>query len=170
MPSILNVVRKTVLWGGVIDTSMKIVVAVDNTNASIAAAREALSRAQEIDGNVVFVSCIDQAAKVNGDMITTDIDAAQRNSKQALQKSKEIATEYDVDVETTEIPHESVVEGILEAVEQVDPEFVYVGHRQLGTNGQPVSSVAKNLISRSPVPVTVVTQENGNGGESKNPA
>lgn len=146
---------------------MKIVVAVDNTNASMAAAREALSRAEEIDGQVEFVSCIDQAAKVNGDMITNDIDEAQRNSKKALQKAQNVASEYDVEVDITEVPHESVVDGILEAVEQVNPEFVYVGHRQIGTNGQPVSSVAKNLISRSPVPVTVVTQENGTQKDTK---
>lgn len=149
---------------------MRIVVAVDNTSASMAAAREALSRAEQLDASVVFVSCIDQAAKVDGDMITNDLDAAQQRSQDALESSKELANEFAVDFETIEIPHENVVEGILEAVDEASPDFVYVGHRQLGTNGEPVSSVAKSLISRSPVPVTVVTRENGNHQETTNPA
>jgi len=143
---------------------MKILVAVDNTRASKATAREALARAEDIDAEVTFVTCIEEAASVQGDMIVTDLEKAQEESYDSIKMARELAEGYDVEVSSYAIPHSDVVDALIEAIEQEEPDFVYVGHRQLDPNDErPVNSVARKLISRSPVPVTVVTYSNGNG-------
>lgn len=155
---------KTVLSRECIDSSMKILVAIDNTRASKATIKEALVRAEEIGAAVTFVTCIEESASVEGDMIVTDLEMAQEESYESIEMAQNLADDYDVETEAYTVPHSDVVEALVEAIEEESPDFVYVGHRQLDPNDDnPVNSVARRLISHSPVPVTVVTYSNGNG-------
>lgn len=135
---------------------MKIVVAVDNSNASTVAVKHAVSRAKLLDAEILFVNCVAEKVRIDGDMIRRDThDDEQRRGDSALKQAAKIAAKQEVPHESKSITHDTVVDGLVKSIESTDPDFVFVGHRELTHNG--VGSVARKLIRRSPVPVTVVT-------------
>lgn len=136
---------------------MKIVVAVDNSNASTVAVKYAVSRAKLLDAEITFVNCVAETTRIDGDMIRTDThNDEQRRGNTALENATEMASKHGVPNSSESITHDTVVDGLVDSIESTNPDFVFVGHRKLTHNG--VGSVAKKLISRSPVPVTVVTE------------
>ena len=141
---------------------MDILVPVDQTNASRVAAREALSKAESLDATVVFTHCIADTPNVEDDIISYDLGEAEENGEAIINDMRELSTEYDVRGAIFDIVREDdVVQGILSEIDARSPDFVFIGHRNIAGWDQPVASTAKRLIKESPVPVTVVTPENG---------
>ncbi|RQG96436.1 universal stress protein [Natrarchaeobius chitinivorans] len=148
---------------------MKLLVAVDGSDEAENALEYAVNIATAVDGSITVVHAIDPVVYEEGgsEPISTLSDADQRLILEALEDTEQRGIEileaaiahgdelgYDVDSEllygdpVTEIPDYADAEGF---------DAIYVGHRGRSERLESIlGSVAKTLVERSNVPVTVV--------------
>lgn len=138
---------------------MKILVPVDNTAVSTKAVQYALEDASDSD-EVIFTHCVTDNVSVTEGTFSVDLDKAQELGDRAIENAQQIAEGYDVSTDAIRLRTERVVDGILQATEEYTPDKICLGHRH---QHHSYSSVAKRLIGKSPVPVTVISQETNNG-------
>ena len=130
---------------------MHILVAVDESDES----QNALERAMEIvglqDTEITAVHAVEKGEqRTDGETILED--AAERARKEGISI-------------TTELLVGDPIEVIPEYAESTDIDVLYVGHRSLPqkgepeTEGNPIGSVAKGIIEKTAVPVTVFDKE-----------
>jgi nucleotide-binding universal stress UspA family protein len=148
---------------------MNLVVAVDGSDSSDAALDHAVEMTQRLDATLTVVYAVNPDVRVEGgsdvgDPVRTADDAivqesvedAEARGERILDAAAKRAETAGVDV-TTELLYGDPVEAIPEYAEGEDVDALYVGHRGLSERAEAVlGSVAKALVERSPVPVTVV--------------
>lgn len=147
---------------------MTFLVAVDGSDASDNALAHATALAAKVDTDLLVVHAVEPAVvDIGGDEPTGFDDAAGRLVAEAvedaedaaetvLQEATEYVTNAGVDVET-EVLYGPPVQSIADVTTRSDVTGLFVGHRGLSERYEGlVGSVAKGLVERSQVPVTVV--------------
>jgi nucleotide-binding universal stress UspA family protein len=149
---------------------MDFVVATDGSTQSEAAIEHAVALAEATDGSVTVVHAVTPAVRTQGgsDPVVDPSNAADRllmedesdagaRGERILENASTVAEDGGMTVET-ELLHGDAVDAIVEYATAVDADGVVVGHRVLTERAEEhLGSVAKSLVSRSPVPVTVVS-------------
>lgn len=133
---------------------MHILVAVDRSPESKNALTNALDIVRAVDGQVTAV----HAAVADDEGSGTNEDGGER----VLEAARERAAQRDVSIETTLLAGDPI-EAIVEYAESNNVDAIYVGHRGLasaddelpGDRRGPLGSVAKGLVERTQIPVTV---------------
>jgi len=151
---------------------MNFVVATDGSTQSEAALRHALDLAAATGGSVRVVHVVSPTVQTEGgnDPVVAPSNAADRllmedegdaeaRGERVLENAAGLAADRDVDVDVeTDLLHGDPVDAVAEYAAEVDADGVVVGHRGLSERAeQHLGSVAKSLLGRSPVPVTVVS-------------
>ena len=150
---------------------MNVLVAVDESNE----AKHALAYATEIvaavDGSITVVHVVDPVVYDEGgaEPITTLADAEQRlilenieeterRGLDVLENAVEFGEERDVDVDIEgELLYGDPVTEIADYAESEGIDAIYVGHRGRSERAElMLGSVAKAIVERATVPVTVV--------------
>jgi nucleotide-binding universal stress UspA family protein len=148
---------------------MRLLVAVDGSEASEAALQHALSLAGATGGAVTAVHAVDPSVHATagddpgggpeeraGRFVVESVDDAEERGRRLLDEAVDAGSEADVPVEGELLrgdPRE-VIPAM--AVREEFDELV-VGHRGLPDHQERVlGSVAKSFVERSAVPVTVV--------------
>jgi nucleotide-binding universal stress UspA family protein len=147
---------------------MTFLVAVDGSDASDNALEHAVDLAARLDTDLIVVHAVEPAVvDVGGDEPAGFDDAAGRLVAEAVDDAEEQATELldeaaetvraaGVDVET-ELLYGPPLQAIADMTDRSDVTALFVGHRGLSRRYEGlVGSVAKGLVERSRVPVTVV--------------
>lgn len=143
---------------------MRLLVAVDKSNASIEAVRSALDMAENVQPNVTLelVHCVDPRLRMNG-------GAYESNEEQALQQGRDVLDEVEelarsegvetIDVNTHLIHANglTVVEELEDHINKGDYDLVFVGHRNRPEKTERhIGSTTKKLIGKSSIPVVSV--------------
>ncbi|MFB6069556.1 MAG: universal stress protein [Halanaeroarchaeum sp.] len=148
---------------------MKFLVAVDGSAESYDALRHALTIAERSEATVTVVHAVDPDVYEVGGMepitelgdaddrlLVESIEDAEQRGTDVLEEAAEIAAERGLTVET-DLLYGPPVPRIVECAERNDVDNVFVGHRGMTDRLEALlGSVAKRVVERSSVPVTVV--------------
>lgn len=137
---------------------MRYLVAADGSQVSSEAVTYAAEQAAAMDATLEIVHVIaPETTFVDGELVQPAEDELLNEGRSTLDRAAGIATTAaDVTVETgllTGRPADAIVEYAAET----DADALYVGHRGLSEKReQVVGSVAKSVLDRATMPVTVV--------------
>jgi nucleotide-binding universal stress UspA family protein len=143
---------------------MRLLVAVDGSEQSDNALAHAVQLAAETDGSVTVVHAVDPAVQEvaeappdGGDRLVVEDEAdAEARAERVLSAAVEAVGDR-VPV-TAELLHGDPREVVPDLAASEGYDGIVVGHRGLSERRERVlGSVAKSLVERSPVPVTVVS-------------
>lgn len=148
---------------------MKFLVATDGSTQSEAALEHALDVAAEMDATLTAVHAVDPSvyadrrggpildrSDAEQRLVIESIEDAERRGRQILDDAIAFAEPEGVAIET-EILYGDPVETIPEFAESNGFDGVFAGHRDLAKSHERVlGSVAKGLIDRTSLPVTIV--------------
>jgi nucleotide-binding universal stress UspA family protein len=144
-------------------TDMRFLVATDGSAEADAAVRYAAKHAIALDATLEIVHVLTPETElVGGEIVLPGGDKAVKMGEETLREAQELtadvaeATGGGPPVETrllTGAPADAVVEYADEA----DADAIYVGHRGLSEERElVVGSVAKSVVDKASVPVTVI--------------
>ena len=150
---------------------MRLLVALDETDASDDALDYALDIAARLDASLLFTHVDEPAVHVTAEESTQDVGETSQGEKtqfvrgaiedarasgdqllhEAARRAKSLGITVDI-----QIVDGDPLEELLSVAREASIDGVIVGHRGVDDYGDTVGSIAKELITRSPVPVTVV--------------
>ena len=150
-------------------TDMRFVVAVDGSDAADRALDHAVEMTLAVDGELTVVYSVDPDVYDTGGpdpqgdrseaerrLIVEDVEDAEARGEEVVEDAADRATEAGLDVET-ELLYGAPVETVASFATTEGYDGVFVGHRGLSEREERVlGSVAKGLVERASVPVTVV--------------
>ncbi len=142
---------------------MTILVATDGSAVSDSAIEYATTAACAMETPLEIVHVLTPETElVNGSLLIAGEDEAiqqgERLLQQARQHAADTATDHDVEIEiTTELLAGRPAESITDHAENRGADAIHVGHRGLSeTQEQVVGSVAKTVVDKATVPVTII--------------
>ncbi|MEF8841416.1 MAG: universal stress protein [Haloarculaceae archaeon] len=145
---------------------MEFLVAVDGSEQSKRALRYACEMARAAGASVVLAHAVDPSVYQTEEVDETDRDGAlvmegpdeaEERGREVLEEALELARESGFDPET-ELLYGDPAVVVGDYAQERDVTGVYVGHRGLSEEYEAMmGSVAKRLVERSVVPVTVVS-------------
>ena len=148
---------------------MKSLVAVDGSEESEAALAYAIDIADAMDGSITVVHSVDPTVYDEGGsepisslsdadqrLIVESVADAEQRGMDLLEEAIEVADELGYAVET-ELLYGNPVAEITDYAEAETFDAIFVGHRGRAERaGLMLGSVAKSIVERAAVPVTVV--------------
>lgn len=136
---------------------MRFIVAVDGSDESEEAVQYAVSLADQLGAEVEIVHAIKpEIYSDEGRMLIEDMSDAEARADSVLVDAETVAEEAGFEAET-EALYGDAAEEIAEYADEADADAVFVGHRGVSTEYEDVvGSVARELVERASVPVTVV--------------
>jgi len=142
---------------------MHYLVATDGSDVSELAVEHAASDASVWGAPLEIVHVLAPKAElVEGEIVLPGGDKAIQQGTRILDSARKtasgVAEDYDADIEiTTELLSGNPPESITGYAEESDARRIYVGHRGLSAEREEVvGSVAKTVLDKATVPVTVV--------------
>lgn len=142
---------------------MRYLVATDGSTVSKLAVEHAASDASVWGMPLEIVHALTPKAElVDGELVLPGGEKAIEKGKQTLDESqaiaREAAAEYDTTIEiSTELLSGYPPDAITDHVESTDVSRIYLGHRgRSETRDSSVGSVAKTVVDKAKIPVTIV--------------
>lgn len=142
---------------------MRYLVATDGSEESDEAVRYASVHAHALDATLEVVHVLEPEAElVDGEVVVPGGERATELGERTIEGARRLAHEAvedrdgDLAVETQLLAGRPA-DAVTEYAEEVGADAVYVGHRGLSEEReQVVGSVAKSVVDKAPVPVTVI--------------
>jgi nucleotide-binding universal stress UspA family protein len=148
---------------------MWFVVSTDGSDQSIAALHYALEIADAMGATVTAVYAVEPNVRereasdpvtgvedAKNRLVIENVEDVERRGRQVLDDAVEIASEYEIELQT-ELVYGDPIDAIPRFAERNDADGIFAGHRDVAKDHQQVlGSVAKGLVDRSSVPVTIV--------------
>ena len=142
---------------------MHYVVATDGSAESDEAVRYATQHALACDARLEIVHVLTPKTElVEGEIVMPGGEAAVEHGQRTLERARALAATV-ADEEGTELAIETELlagrpaEAIAEHATSAEADAIYVGHRGLSSEReQVVGSVAKSVVDRATVPVTII--------------
>ena len=142
---------------------MNFLVATDGSEISETAIEYAVDAASAWDASLEIVHVLTPETEiVDGQLLLPGEQEAMNQGKQLLEQARdralEAATARDAEIEvTTELLGGRPAEAIADYAEESGVNAIYVGHRgRSETHEQIVGSVAKTVVDKATVPVTII--------------
>lgn len=145
---------------------MRYIVATDGSEEADAAVRYASTQASAFDASLDLVHVLTPETKlVDGEIVLAGgaraLDLGERTLDQARRLATTAAAERGDDlVVETQLLTGSPADAIVEYSRQVEADAIYVGHRGISEERKQgrlaVGSVAKSVLDKATVPVTVI--------------
>ncbi|WP_374664102.1 universal stress protein [Acinetobacter sp.] len=140
-----------------------ILVPVDESPISYAAAEQALALAQSLNCQVTIMSVIAVDPFVGVDFykvapaVTDYFMQAEKKAKERLEEIKQSYVRDGVNVDIKLIHGVSPSEGIIQIADEVGADLIVMGsHGRTGIQKVFLGSVAQNVLTQSPIPVLIV--------------
>jgi nucleotide-binding universal stress UspA family protein len=142
---------------------MRYLVATDDSEEADAAVRYAATHAVAFGATLEVVHVLTPKTElVNGEIVLPGGNRAIEMGEETLRRARALANDAAEDREgeiavETELLTGPPAEAIVERAEESDADAVFVGHRGLSEEQrQVVGSVAKSVLDKATVPVTVI--------------
>ncbi|GJC31236.1 universal stress protein [Acinetobacter sp. KAM398] len=144
-------------------TYKHLLVPVDESPMSYAAAEQALSLAKDLNCPVTIMSVIAVDPFVGVDFykvapaITDYFMQAEQNAQNRLAEIQQSFSREGISVDTKIIRGVAASEGIVQIANEIGADLIIMGsHGRTGVKKMMLGSVAQNVLTQSPVPVLVV--------------
>lgn len=145
---------------------MRYLVAIDGSDASDAAVTHACTLVERTDGTVSLVHAVEPDVYDDGgpthdtDRLVQSVDEAEERGERVLSEAADAVEARGVTVEATHLLYGDPTTEIPDLAAEEGYDGIVVGHRGLSDRYERVlGSVAKGLIGRTDVPVTVVRDD-----------
>ncbi|WP_255191333.1 universal stress protein [Natronobeatus ordinarius] len=142
---------------------MHYVVATDGSAESDEAVRYATRQALDSDALLEIVHVLTPRTElVEGEIVMPGGEAAVEHGQRTLERARSLAADVATDRQEelrveTELLAGRPAEAIADHAESTAADAIYVGHRGLSSEReQVVGSVAKSVVDRATVPVTII--------------
>ena len=142
---------------------MRYLVATDGSTLGDEAVRYAARQAAAFDATLVIAHVLTPDSElIDGTLVLPGEEAAVEDGERVLENARSVAvdgaeasgTEIDVD---TQLLTGRPADAITEFAGETDADAIFVGHRGLSeAREQVVGSVAKSVVDKAEVPVTVI--------------
>lgn len=139
---------------------MEIAVCVDHSRVTKEALREAREFADLVDGDLTLLHSVEEMVEED------DNGLIKEGQETAMERGQELLDELTdtIEEDATEVQTELIddneggpVDNILDYVGKNDVDYIFIGHRGLDDRKEELfGSFAKDMISESDVPITVV--------------
>lgn len=141
---------------------MKVAVCVDGSSPSEKALKEASEFVELVGGDVVLVHSVQESVQNDkeGLIQESDGEAIDRAESLLTNMKDEMEEKSNAGKVETELlcSNNGKVQDIISYVEEEEIDYVFIGHRALDKRKEELfGSFAKDMISKSTVPVTVVS-------------
>lgn len=135
---------------------MRYLVAVDGSEESEHAIETAVAHAEAMDAHLDVVhAVVPEIRTVDGERMIESADEATRRGQEVLEAVHEVIDE-SVEYERV-LVYGHPVDAVPDYASENDIDHIFVGHRGLSEKQEEfVGSVAKQVVDRAGVPVTVV--------------
>lgn len=144
-------------------TYKHLLVPVDESPMSYAAAEQALSLAKDLKCPVTIMSVIAVDPFVGVDFykvapaITDYFMQAEQNAQNRLAELQQSFSREGISVDTKIIRGVAASEGIVQIANEIGADLIIMGsHGRTGVKKMMLGSVAQNVLTQSPVPVLIV--------------
>ena len=144
-------------------TYKHLLVPVDESPMSYAAAEQALSLAKDLNCRVTIMSVIAVDPFVGVDFykvapaITDYFMQAEQNAQNRLAEIQQSFSREGISVDTKIIRGVAASEGIVQIANEIGADLIIMGsHGRTGVKKMMLGSVAQNVLTQSPVPVLIV--------------
>ena len=144
-------------------TYKHLLVPVDESPMSYAAAEQALSLAKDLNCPVTIMSVIAVDPFVGVDFykvapaITDYFMQAEQNAQNRLAEIQQSFSREGISVDTKIIRGVAASEGIVQIAIVIGADLIFMGsHGRTGVKKMMLGSVAQNVLTQSPVPVLIV--------------
>lgn len=144
-------------------TYKHLLVPVDESPMSYAAAEQALSLAKDLNCPVTIMSVIAVDPFVGVDFykvapaITDYFMQAEQNAQNRLAEIQQSFSREGISVDTKIIRGVAASEGIVQIANEIGADLIIMGsHGRTGVKKMLLGSVAQNVLTQSPVPVLIV--------------
>ncbi|AVH48786.1 MULTISPECIES: universal stress protein [Acinetobacter] len=144
-------------------TYKHLLVPVDESPMSYAAAEQALSLAKDLNCPVTIMSVIAVDPFVGVDFykvapaITDYFMQAEQNAQNRLAEIQQSFSREGISVDTKIIRGVAASEGIVQIANEIGADLIIMGsHGRTGVKKMMLGSVAQNVLTQSPVPVLIV--------------
>lgn len=140
---------------------MRYLVATDGSSVSDEAVKYAAKHAATFEKTLEIVHVITPETEfVDGDLVMQGQESAAEEGQRTLDRAREIAGEavpsHDLERQTLLLTGQPA-RTIATRAKEADAEAIFIGHRGLSSEREEiVGSVAKQVLSKASVPVTVV--------------
>lgn len=148
---------------------MRLLVAIDGSREADLAVTYATDVAGATNGSITAVHAVDPAAYETGGsepitgpgdaddrLLLQSVEEAEERGLDILEEATELAAELGQSIET-ELLYGEPVRAITEYVDEAPFDSIVVGHQGRSARAESMlGSVAKGVVERAPVPVTVV--------------
>ena len=143
---------------------MRVAVCVDDSPPSKMALKEASKFVEIAGGELVLVHSVQESVQRSDDGLIQEGDGeAISRAESLLERMKKDLqdTNEDVTVDTEVLySNNGEVEDILSYLNEDETDYVFIGHRALEKRKEEIfGSFAKEMISKSSIPVTVVSSK-----------
>lgn len=142
---------------------MRYLVAVDGSEESEKAVRYAADHAATFDATLEIVHVLEPKTEfVNGEIVLAGGDKATELGEQTLAQARGVATDTVADrpdavAIDTQLLTGRPADAIADHARDVEADAIYLGHRGLSEEREAVvGSVAKSVLDKATVPVTVI--------------
>ncbi|MEF8853680.1 MAG: universal stress protein [Haloarculaceae archaeon] len=141
---------------------MRYIVATDGSEESDAAVRYATRHALAFDATLEIVHVLEPKTElVGGEVVLPGGEKATELGRRTLEAARGVATDVaDADGGTeieTELLAGRPADAIADRARETEADAIFVGHRGLSEERERVvGSVAKNVVDKATVPVTVI--------------
>ncbi|MCA4780016.1 universal stress protein [Acinetobacter towneri] len=144
-------------------TYKHLLVPVDESPMSYAAAEQALSLAKDLNCPVTIMSVIAVDPFVGVDFykvapaITDYFMQAEQNAQNRLAEIQQSFSREGISIDTKIIRGVAASEGIVQIANEIGADLIIMGsHGRTGVKKMMLGSVAQNVLTQSPVPVLIV--------------
>lgn len=138
-----------------------IVVAVDKTESSRKAVKEAAQLAEKLNSKLTVIHGVTPTTKTdttNGTLVREGLNQAEERGQLILDGMHNIASEYDVNCSLELTYGDSPIEAVTGYITNESSEMLFIGHRCLSAEKEYyLGSFAKRILRESPIPVTIVS-------------
>lgn len=137
---------------------MRFIVCIDEHEQSLNALRHASTMAEAVNGSLTLVhSAVPAVKEDHGELIQESFEESVSGGHEILERAKKLIPDT-VGINTVLLDSDDPIEAVLSYATEEQVDGIFLGHRALNQRQEQLyGSFAKDIISSSSIPVTVVS-------------